>query len=65
MLGLHLIKLIMLFVATASMWGGFKIITADRACQGLNCVTASISLGWTMLIGGAVMLIFFLISSRN
>lgn len=55
----YLFKILVAMTAGAAILYGFDIVTADRTCQGFNCMKVPVFTGWMIIIAGVCLYIFF------
>lgn len=59
MLTQFIVKILMAMTAGAAIWFGYIIITADRNCQGFNCMQVPVFMGWLLITAGVCLFILF------
>lgn len=55
----YLFKILIAMTGGVAIWFGYDIISADRACEGFNCMRFSVLSGWMMITGGVCLFILF------
>ncbi|AJI85218.1 putative membrane protein (plasmid) [Yersinia frederiksenii Y225] len=55
----YLFKILVVMTAGAAVWFGYEIITADRNCQGFNCMQVPVLTGWMLITAGVCLFVLF------